>query len=662
MPASRIAPGMITETPIPVRAQVLAQARARSRGGRTWSRVHRGARCGDLAGERGDEDDVTGAALAPSPAAAPASSGSGDSRLTRSARSICSWVKPSSLPEAGQAGVGDEHVDVARLREQAAAPRPPRRGRRRSCGGRHRAATRRAPRAPPALARAEDQRRAAFAASASAIARPRPPVAPVSSARLAAQLHRPEPTDAPAHSRMSPGHPSAGAGGAAPGRWSSSPRCSRSSRRPPSRDAAGRGRAAARAERLRLDRRGRDGTGSPHLTDQIELFNELRLQAVRVRPAGRRPSRREPGVDDRPRLLRRPRDHRRQRRTTPGGASATRSRRTGCSSSSCSGARPAGRLAEILGSTYLDDDLIARRDYYTDAEIDAMVAGSRRSSCARTEAYRDGINAWIEHVSSPDPAGHARRVRRAQTCRSTTGRCATRRGSASSSPAPSRRRRRRARERAGARSDRRRRTSTRCSRSARRGRGSTIPRVRGQASRPSPGAPAATSARGFRRSQDFLAEHRPLRRSTTPRPRSPVADADRRRAGAPAPTSPHPAQPGRLVHVGDRATASASAPTSSTGRSSASRSPSCSSSSSCTRPSQPNLRGVSAAGDPAGRDRPQRPRRLGLHLRASPTRTTSTSRSSPAPRPTSFQGERAADGLPRRGLHLQHARRPTCPT
>ena len=59
-----------------------------------------------------------------------------------------------------------------------------------------------------------------------------------------------------------------------------------------------------------------------------------------------------------------------------------------------------GRLAEILGSGYLDDDLIARRDYYTDAEIDAMIAGLPGELRARSEAYRDGINAWIEHVRS----------------------------------------------------------------------------------------------------------------------------------------------------------------------------------------------------------------------------------------------------------------------
>ena len=59
-----------------------------------------------------------------------------------------------------------------------------------------------------------------------------------------------------------------------------------------------------------------------------------------------------------------------------------------------------GRLAEILGSSYLDDDLIARRDYYTDAEIDKMIAEGPADLRARSEAYRDGINAWIDRVRS----------------------------------------------------------------------------------------------------------------------------------------------------------------------------------------------------------------------------------------------------------------------
>ena len=53
-----------------------------------------------------------------------------------------------------------------------------------------------------------------------------------------------------------------------------------------------------------------------------------------------------------------------------------------------------GRLAEILGESYLDDDLIARRDYYTDPELEAMLARIPPHLRRRAEAYRDGINAW----------------------------------------------------------------------------------------------------------------------------------------------------------------------------------------------------------------------------------------------------------------------------
>ncbi len=58
-----------------------------------------------------------------------------------------------------------------------------------------------------------------------------------------------------------------------------------------------------------------------------------------------------------------------------------------------------GRLAEILGRGYLDDDLIARRDYYTAAELDDMAARQASGELRmRAEAYRDGINAWIAQV------------------------------------------------------------------------------------------------------------------------------------------------------------------------------------------------------------------------------------------------------------------------
>ena len=57
-----------------------------------------------------------------------------------------------------------------------------------------------------------------------------------------------------------------------------------------------------------------------------------------------------------------------------------------------------GRLAEILGEEYLDDDLIARRDFYTRDERASMYAALPADLQARTRAYRDGVNAWIDHV------------------------------------------------------------------------------------------------------------------------------------------------------------------------------------------------------------------------------------------------------------------------
>jgi penicillin amidase len=62
-----------------------------------------------------------------------------------------------------------------------------------------------------------------------------------------------------------------------------------------------------------------------------------------------------------------------------------------------------GRLAEILGPSFLEDDLIARRDFYTDQELLQMAARIPRPLYARAEAYRDGINAWIAEVRD-DPA------------------------------------------------------------------------------------------------------------------------------------------------------------------------------------------------------------------------------------------------------------------
>src|SRR4051812_7593892 len=59
-----------------------------------------------------------------------------------------------------------------------------------------------------------------------------------------------------------------------------------------------------------------------------------------------------------------------------------------------------GRLAEILGKSYLDDDLIARRDYYTRPELEKMLAALPPSLQARAAAYRDGVNAYIAYLQS----------------------------------------------------------------------------------------------------------------------------------------------------------------------------------------------------------------------------------------------------------------------
>src|SRR4051794_25791318 len=60
--------------------------------------------------------------------------------------------------------------------------------------------------------------------------------------------------------------------------------------------------------------------------------------------------------------------------------------------------RGAGTLAEVLGKNSLNDDLIARRDYYTAPELIAMFNTVPATLRSRTQGYVDGVNAWIDHV------------------------------------------------------------------------------------------------------------------------------------------------------------------------------------------------------------------------------------------------------------------------
>src|SRR4051794_17302761 len=60
--------------------------------------------------------------------------------------------------------------------------------------------------------------------------------------------------------------------------------------------------------------------------------------------------------------------------------------------------RGSGTLAEVLGKDSLKDDFVARNDYYTDAELMAMFQKLPAPLRARSQAYVDGVNAWIGHV------------------------------------------------------------------------------------------------------------------------------------------------------------------------------------------------------------------------------------------------------------------------
>jgi penicillin G amidase len=62
-----------------------------------------------------------------------------------------------------------------------------------------------------------------------------------------------------------------------------------------------------------------------------------------------------------------------------------------------------GTLAEILGKGALEDDIIARRDFYTKDERMQMIESLPADLRSRWQAYADGVNAWIDEVNS-DPS------------------------------------------------------------------------------------------------------------------------------------------------------------------------------------------------------------------------------------------------------------------
>jgi len=145
-----------------------------------------------------------------------------------------------------------------------------------------------------------------------------------------------------------------------------------------------------------------DGVGSPHLTDQTQLFIDFELRPFGFDQPAETTESPLPGVTIERDSFGIPKVTGATDRDAWFGVGYAAAqdrlfelelfRRAG-----------SGRLAEILGSTYLDDDLIARRDYYTDAEVDAMVGRLPQSLQDRFTAYSDGINAYIDYLSShPD--------------------------------------------------------------------------------------------------------------------------------------------------------------------------------------------------------------------------------------------------------------------
>jgi penicillin amidase len=139
------------------------------------------------------------------------------------------------------------------------------------------------------------------------------------------------------------------------------------------------------------------GTGSPHLTDQTELFTTFRFKnAMLGQPVGAVASP-APGVTIA-----------RDAYGMPTITGQTEGQMWFGAGYAVAEDRlfqlelfrraTQGRLAEILGKGYLEDDVEARRDFYTTAEVDQQFAALPPQFQQRVEAYRDGVNAYIREV------------------------------------------------------------------------------------------------------------------------------------------------------------------------------------------------------------------------------------------------------------------------
>jgi penicillin G amidase len=62
-----------------------------------------------------------------------------------------------------------------------------------------------------------------------------------------------------------------------------------------------------------------------------------------------------------------------------------------------------GRLSEVLGESRLNDDIVARRDYYTLPELRRLLGKLPAALRARFDAYAEGVNLWLARLQA-DPS------------------------------------------------------------------------------------------------------------------------------------------------------------------------------------------------------------------------------------------------------------------
>jgi len=142
---------------------------------------------------------------------------------------------------------------------------------------------------------------------------------------------------------------------------------------------------------------GADGTGSPHLYDQLPLFLSFNYKPADLNGAGSAQETPRPGVAIA-----------RDGYGVPSVTGTTEDDLWWGAGYAVAQDRLAelelfrrrgnGTLAEILGKSMLADDIVARRDYYTTPEVRAMLARLPADIQARFRAYAAGVNAWIDHV------------------------------------------------------------------------------------------------------------------------------------------------------------------------------------------------------------------------------------------------------------------------